>query len=115
MLIAVKGNTQLKIDESERDSYLKLGYDIAEQEGNKLEVVENAPSKTVSWAEYQALAKENVELKKQISASGSGTAEALDGMIVQLDDAKKEIESLKGQLAAAKSEADTKKTTKADK
>lgn len=115
MLIAVKGNTQLKIDDSERDSYLKLGYDIAEQEGNKLEVVENAPSKTVSWTEYNALAQENVDLKNQIAASGSGTAEALNGMIVQLADANKEIESLREQLAAAKSDSEAKKTTKADK
>ncbi|MDF9845179.1 MULTISPECIES: hypothetical protein [unclassified Paenibacillus] len=109
MLIAVKGNTQLKIDDSERDSYLKLGYDIAEQEGNKLEVVENAPSKTVSWTEYDALVKENAELLKQVAASGSGTPEALNGMKVQLADAEKEIESLKAQLA------DAKKTAKAEK
>lgn len=115
MLIAVKGNTQLKIDDSERDSYLKLGYDIAEQEGNKLEVVENAPSKTVSWAEYDALAKENAELHKQVAASGSGTPEALNGIKVQLADALKEIDSLKEQLTAAKADAETKKTTKADK
>lgn len=109
MLYAVKGNTQLKIDDSEKDAYLKLGYDIAAQEGNELNVVENAPSKTVSWTEYQALATENVELRKQVTASGSGTPEALNGMKIQLADAQKEIESLKAQLA------DAKKTAKAEK
>lgn len=115
MLYAVKGNTQLKIDDSEKESYLKLGYDIAEQEGNELNVLENAPSKTVSWTDYQVLVKENLELRKQVTASGSGTAEALNGMIVQLADANKEIETLREQLATAKSDSEAKKPAKADK
>ncbi|MDN4600037.1 hypothetical protein P5G61_02265 [Paenibacillus sp. F6_3S_P_1C] len=101
MLIAVKGNTQLKIDDADRDTYLKLGYDIAEQSGNTLEVVENSSSKKVSWKEYETLVRENEDLRKQIAASGSGTPEALEGMKTQLDDANKEIKSLKKQLAAA--------------
>lgn len=100
MLIAVKGNTQLKIDDAERDTYLKLGYDIAEQSGNTLEVVENSSSKKVSWKEYEALVTENEDLRKQIAASGSGTPEALKGLQTQLDDANKEIKSLKKQIAA---------------
>lgn len=100
MLFAVKGNTQLKIDDAERDTYLKLGYDIAEQSGNTLEVVENSSSKKVSWKEYEALVRENEELRNQIAASGSGTPEALKGLQTQLDDANKEIKSLKKQIAA---------------
>ncbi|WP_187388755.1 hypothetical protein [Paenibacillus ihuae] len=109
MLFAVKGNKQLRIDDAERDTYLKMGYDIAEQDGNDLKVVDNAPSKTVSFTEYQKLAQENAELLKQVAASGSGTPEALNGMKVKLADAEKEIESLKAQLAEAK------KTAKAEK
>lgn len=101
MLFAVKGNKQFKIDDADRETYLKLGYDIAEQSGNTLEVVENASSKKVSWKEYEALVRENEDLRKQIAASGSGTPEALEGMKTQLDDANKEIKSLKKQLAAA--------------
>ncbi|QZN77370.1 hypothetical protein [Paenibacillus sp. DR312] len=100
MLFAVKGNTQLKIDDAERETYLKLGYDIAEQSGNTLEVVENASSKKVSWKEYEALVRENEDLRKQIAESGSGTPEALKGLQTQLDDANKEIKSLKKQIAA---------------
>lgn len=100
MLIAVKGNTQLKIDDAERETYLKLGYDIAEQSGNTLEVVENSSSKKVSWKEYEALVRENEELRNQIAESGSGTPEALKGLQTQLDDANKEIKSLKKQIAA---------------
>lgn len=100
MLIAVKGNAQLKIDDADRDTYLKLGYDIAEQSGNTLEVVENSSSKKVSWKEYEALVRENEELRNQIAESGSGTPEALKGLQTQLDDANKEIKSLKKQIAA---------------
>lgn len=100
MLFAVKGNTQLKIDDADRETYLKLGYDIAEQSGNTLEVVENSSSKKVSWKEYEALVRENEELRNQIAESGSGSPEALKGLQTQLDDANKEIKSLKKQIAA---------------
>ncbi|HEY4429553.1 MAG TPA: hypothetical protein VGN87_00800 [Paenibacillus sp.] len=109
MLFAVKGNKQLQIDDAERGTYLKLGYDIATQEGDKLEVVENAPGKTVSYKDHEAVIRENAELKKQVAASGSGSPGALAGLQQQLDDALKEIETLKGQLA------DVKKPVKAEK
>lgn len=109
MYYAVKGNKQLKIEEAEKGAYLNLGYDIAEQQGNELKITDHAPSKTVLWAVYQKVLQENVELKKQVALSGTGTAEAVDGMKVQLADAQKEIESLKAQLV------DAKKTAKAEK
>lgn len=67
MLYAVKGNTQLKIEEAERSDYLKLGYDIAEETEGKLETVEVSPAKTVSYKEYEALKAENAELKAQLA------------------------------------------------
>lgn len=109
MHYAVKGNKQLKIEEAEKGAYLNLGYDIAEQQGNKLEITDHAPSKTVLWAVHQKVLQENAELQKQVAISGTGSAEAVDGMKVQLADALKEIESLKTQLA------DAKKTAKAEK
>lgn len=115
MLIAVKGNTQLKIDDADRDTYLKLGYDIAEQSGNMLEVVENSSSKKVAWKEYEALVRENEELRNQIAESGSGTPEALTGLKTQLDDANKEIESLKKQLTDTETPKTKAKATPDDK
>lgn len=109
MLYAVKGNTQLKIEESEKAEYLKLGYDIAEAVDGALKIIETSPTKTVPYKEYEALSRENAELKKQVAASGSGSPEALAGLQAQLDDANKEVESLKAQLDAAK------KAAKADK
>lgn len=67
MLYAVRGNKQLKIDEAERQRYLNLGFDIAEDQGGALVVVQHAPSKTVPYAQYEKLQKENAELKAQLA------------------------------------------------
>lgn len=67
MLYAVKGNKQLKIDEKEKQTYLNMGYDIAEAKGDKLETIAVAPNKTVSYAEYKKLLDENAALKEQLA------------------------------------------------
>lgn len=66
MLYAVKGNKQLKIDEAEKDTYLKLGYDIAKPNKKKLEVIETADSKTVSYKKYQELEEQNTKLAAKV-------------------------------------------------
>jgi predicted subunit of tRNA(5-methylaminomethyl-2-thiouridylate) methyltransferase len=109
MYYAVKGNKQLKIEEAEKASYLNLGYDIAEQQGNELKVTDHAPSKTVLWAVHQKALEENAGLKKQVAESGTGSPEAVAALQTQLANSLKEIESLKAQLTEAK------KTAKADK
>lgn len=101
MLYAVKGNKQLKIDEAEKETYLKLGYDIAEQHGDELKVIKDAPTKSVSWKDHQAVVAENADLKEQLAAAGSGTPEAMKGLQTQLDDALKENKTLKEKLAEA--------------
>lgn len=65
MLYAVKGNKQLKIDEREKKAYLALGYDIAEEKGGKLKIIEHSPSKTVPYAQYEKILKENEKLLKE--------------------------------------------------
>ena len=72
-LYAVKGNKQLKIDEATRQRYLNLGYDIAEDRGGKLEIVQHSPSKTVPYAQYEKLLKENEALKAQLAQLKNGT------------------------------------------
>lgn len=67
MLYAVRGNKQLKIDEADRQRYLNLGYDIAEAKDGKLEIIQHAPSKTVPYAQYEKLQKENEALKAQLA------------------------------------------------
>lgn len=92
MLYAIKGNKQLQIDDAEKATYLKLGYDIAEADGDKLETVETSPAKTVPYPQYEALQKENAALKEQLEAAGdAGQIEAL----------QKENKSLKDKLAEA--------------
>ena len=73
MMYAVKGNTQLKIDEAERSEYLKLGYDIAEVDGDKLVTVDTSPAKTVPYAEHKKALDEIEELKVQLADAKKST------------------------------------------
>lgn len=66
MLYAVRGNKQLKIDEKDKGTYLALGYDIAQEVNGKLEIIQHAPNKTVSYAQYEKLEIENAALKEQV-------------------------------------------------
>lgn len=81
MLIAVKGNKQLKIDETERHRYLNLGFDIAEERGGKLEIVQHSPSKTVPYAQFEKVQDENKALKEQIKT-----------LEKQVEDAQKQVD-----------------------
>lgn len=65
MLTAVNGNREAKINEDQKESYLKAGYDIIDENGNKT----IAPSKQVSYSEYAAVKAENDKLKKELEKS----------------------------------------------
>ena len=76
-LYAVRGNKHLKITEAERAAHLALGYDIAKVVGgNRLEVVEISPTKTVSYTKYKAaldrIAVLEAELAKLREDKGKG-------------------------------------------
>lgn len=73
MLTAVKANREEKINEDKKDEYLAAGYDIIDENGKRT----LAPSKKISYAEYEKLNKENKSLKEK------------------LKEAKKELEELK--------------------
>ena len=67
-LYAVKGNKHLKITEAERAAYLALGYDIAKVVGgNRLEVVEISPTKTVSYTKYKDALDRIVALETELA------------------------------------------------
>ncbi|ASA22321.1 hypothetical protein [Paenibacillus donghaensis] len=67
MLYAVKGNKQLKIDEADKSAYLKLGYDIAQEEGGALTTIEVSPSKTVTYAEHRQALDRIAELEAHLA------------------------------------------------
>lgn len=67
-LYAVKGNKHLQITEAERAAYLALGYDIAKVVGgNRLEVVEISPTKTVSYTKYKDALDRIVALETELA------------------------------------------------
>jgi len=67
-LYAVRGNKHLKITEAERAAYLALGYDIAKVVGgNRLEVVEISPTKTVPYTKYKDALDRIVALETELA------------------------------------------------
>ena len=62
MLKAIKANQVFDIQESEKNFYLRNGYDIYEDD----EVVEYATNKTVSYHEYEKLKEEYEKLKTEL-------------------------------------------------
>lgn len=63
MLTAVKGNREAKINEDQKEEYLRAGYDVIDEKGNRT----SSPSRKVSYAEYEKLLNENKKLKKVIA------------------------------------------------
>ncbi len=61
---AKKLNKIYDVNEITKNRYLKDGFDIYDDKGN---LIENAPSKTVPYEEYEKVKKELEEIKKQIS------------------------------------------------
>ncbi|MNJ62436.1 hypothetical protein D3C77_582760 [compost metagenome] len=114
MLYAVKGNKQLKIEETEMSRYLNLGYDVAKEEDGKLVPVKESPSKTITVAQHKLALDENAKIKDEIEALQDEN-KALKEQLLNNDSAEqvealqKENKDLKAQLAEAK------KQPKADK
>ena len=67
MLLATKGNREEPIEEKDVKTYLNNGYDIYEKKEGKYVLKKVAPSKKVTYAEYQKLLEENKKLKAEIS------------------------------------------------
>lgn len=67
MILAIKGNKQLEIDEKEKQAYLDLGFDIAESNGTELKIIDYPKSKAIAYEKYVALEEENKKLKAEIS------------------------------------------------
>ena len=99
MLIVQQGNKQLRINETDKDVYLALGYNVLDEEGKVIELG-NAVSTSAIKAENTSLKAKLAEYKDNI--------EKLD----QLAEVQKENEALKAENADLKAqlEAATKKT-----
>lgn len=69
-MLAKKLNRVYTIDESEKDKYLKNGFDIVDEKGK---VVEHAETKTITFAAHN---KEVAELKAQIEELNSALEKA---------------------------------------
>ncbi len=71
-MFAVKGNREFAVNnETERAEYVKAGYDIVDKDGK---IIEAGKGKTVSYDKYEALQKENAELKAENEKLKAGNA-----------------------------------------
>ena len=66
MIVVKKNNKELTILESQKDSYLALGYNVLDTEGNIAEVGRAT--------EYAALKEENSTLKAEVAKQASEIA-----------------------------------------
>ena len=65
MILAVKGNREIRIDADEKEKYLETGYSLFEKSEGKLTSLTPPVKKT---KEMISLEKENAELKKRLAA-----------------------------------------------
>ena len=91
MLVVQQGNKQLRINETDKDVYLALGYNILDEEGKVIELG-NAVSTSAIKAENTSLKAKLAEYKENI--------EKLD----QFEEVQKENEALKAENADLKSQ-----------
>lgn len=63
-MYAKKANRQYTITESEKDSYIALGYDIYDEKGK---LIAHGAGKTISYAKYEQALKEIEALKKELT------------------------------------------------
>lgn len=68
---AVKGNKEYTIAETQKDQYVRDGFDIVDDVGK---ILQAGAGKSVPFAQYQAVLDENTGLKEQIK----GLQAALD-------------------------------------
>ena len=64
MILAVKGNREIKIEADEKEKYLNNGYSLFEKSNGKVTLLDKPEKKT---KEMISLEKENAELKKRIA------------------------------------------------
>ncbi len=76
-MYAVKENKRYNIGDNEslRTSYLKKGFDIADESGK---VVELSPAKSVPYVKYAEILKERDALKAQLAALPAAQEEAVE-------------------------------------
>lgn len=69
---AKKENKVYTIDAKAKESFLKQGFDIYSDDGK---LIQRAPSTMITYVQYEALQKENAELKKQLEELQKENAE----------------------------------------
>ena len=64
-MYAKKANKVYRVDDVTKETYLKQGFDICDDEGK---VVEHSKQATVPYAEYEKVTKELLNVKAELEA-----------------------------------------------
>ncbi len=92
-MYAKKANKVYRVDDITKETYLKQGFDICDDEGK---VVERSKQATVPYAEYEKVTKELLNVK------------------AELETAKAELETLKTSDKADNKKSDKKAESKSE-
>ena len=86
---AVKGNKEYTITETQKDQYVRDGFDIVDDTGK---ILQAGAGKSVPFAQHQAALDEKAELEKQVQArtaeeeENASLKEQIKGLQAALDE-----------------------------
>ena len=91
MLFAKKSNKVYKINEAQKDAYLKQGFDIYEDD----KLIEHSPLKTIKFNEH-------VKITEELKAENEALKTENEALKTENESLKTEIETLKAESATKK-------------
>lgn len=95
-MIAVKGNVEYTINDSEKKAYIESGYDIYDDKGKKLADGEH---KSISYSKYKELEGKYKELLTK-----NNSTKELEELNKQITEKDTKIEDLEKQIGAKEEE-----------
>lgn len=101
---AKKENKVYEVDKTTKDRYVKLGYDIYDDEGK---LIENAKNKTVAYAEYEKLQKE-LENAKKVSSNAKALKEKCEELETEKENLQAQLDLANAKIAEPEAEKEPK-------
>lgn len=97
---AKKENKVYEVDKITKDRYVKLGYDIYDDEGK---VIENAKNKMIAYEEYEKLQKE-LENAKKVPNNAKALKERCEELEAEKTNLQGQLDLANGKIAELEAE-----------
>jgi len=101
---AKKENKVYEVDKTTKDRYVKLGYDIYDDEGK---LIENAKNKTVAYEEYEKLQKE-LESAKKVPSNAKALKEKCEELETEKENLQAQLDLANTKIAELEAEKEPK-------